>query len=286
VEADGMNVLIVGTGGNGSWEIRGEQLGGAMGARVTSNPSDIDWAWADLVVLVKRAVALFGARARKAGKPVVWDALDFWTQPSQNQVGADEAVRLAGLMSAEAKPVLTIGATQAMADALGGVYLPHHAWPGMAATPARETCAVVAYQGNAAYLGRWAGWLSDACQARGWRLVVNPSSLQEADILVALRDGEWDGRICREWKSGVKVVNAIVAGRPVITQYTAAWRELRPLGTVVESQRDLDAALDIWAPYAARAAAVDVSTQSAGQFTLNTVAATYLARLEAVACLA
>jgi hypothetical protein len=281
VEADGMNVLIAGVGA-GSWDIRGRQLGGALGARVKQSPTRDDFAWADLVVLVKRAIGLFGAQAQASGKPVVWDALDFWQQPMQNTLREPDAVAL--VRRSAWRGLSLIGATNAMATAVDGVYVPHHAWPGLTPAPARPVVRVVAYQGAAHYLGRWAGWVREACEARGWQFVVNPADLREADILVAFRDGQWDGWICREWKSGVKAVNAIAAGRPLITQDSAAVREIRPAGSVVASPDDLGQAFDQWADVAARSVVAEVSRDRALAYRLESVATQYRMVLEAQAC--
>jgi hypothetical protein len=185
-------------------------------------------------VLVKRAIVPFGQMAKQTGKPIAWDALDFWQQPAQNQLNSAQAVTLARTYIDAVRPTLVIGATEAMAQALDGVYLPHHTWRGLEPMASRPEMGIVAYQGNPLYLGRWFVELQRACAARGWRFVVNPDQLWQADLIVALRDGPWDGWICREWKSGVKLANAIAAGRPVLTQDTAAMRELRRQARVIE----------------------------------------------------
>src|SRR6185295_14754374 len=95
------------------------------------------------------------------------------------------------------------------------------------------------------------------------------------DVLVALRGGVWDGWMCRHWKSGVKAVNAILAGRPLIHQDCAATRELAPCGTVVETTSDLPAAFAYWTPYRRRQHVVDVSVERAHAFTVESVAAYY-----------
>lgn len=276
-----MNVLIVGNG-KGSWTMRGLQLGAAIGARVTSAPTAVDWAWADGVVLIKRAGADHAAQAHNAKVPIIWDAVDFWRQPLQN--GATEDGARAMLLSTirAMQPALVIGATEAMAKACGGVYLPHHSWSGLTPTPARERVQMVAYEGNALYLGRWHARLETACRARGWTFAVNPSDLRRADMLVAFRDGPWDGWICREWKSGVKAVNAIAAGRPLLSQASAAVRELRPGGSIVETAADLDAALDYWSAADVRADYVRHAETLAAGLTIEAVAARYSAILEQV----
>lgn len=249
-----MNVLIVGAG-KGSFAIRGEQIGAALGARVTSGPTDGDWRFADVCVLVKNYGARFASQAHAAKVPIVWDAVDFWRQPAEN--GSDE-IRANVLLKAqlnEIRPALTIGATEAMAQAAGGICVPHHSREGLTPEPARARVQVVAYEGNALYLGAWRNRLERACQSRGWSFVINPPDLRVADIVVAFRDGPWDGWICQEWKSGVKVVNAIAAGRPVIGQPTAAMRELQPPKSLVEDPAHLSAAFDAWSSLTDRTAA-------------------------------
>jgi hypothetical protein len=266
---------MVGGGKGGSWEMRGVQLGHAMCARVTSVPIPEDWRWADLVVLVKRAARGYARMARAHRVPIVWDALDFWSQPAQN--GWDRAQSHA-LLTSEIKaiqPAMVIGATRAMAEASGGAYLPHHTWAGLEPAEARETVAVVAYQGNATYLGQWGRRLQQACVKRGWAFLVNPPDLRAADIVVTFRDGPWDGYMCQQWKSGVKVGNAIAAGRPIIGQPSAALAELHAPSTTIDRADYLDAALDAWTPYAARAAAVDVCRTLAPSVRLANVAQQY-----------
>lgn len=281
-----MKILICGAG-KGSWEMRGLQLGAALGARVTSAPTDSDFQWADVVVLVKKHAIAFAPRAHKAGKPIVWDALDFWSQPSHNNYKEPAAQLALQIQIKVIKPALVIGATEAMTAAArnfcAAAYLPHHSWAGLAPTAPRDAVAVVGYQGNPSYLGRWHRWISDACAARGWTFVVNPIDLAATDILVSFRDGPWDGWICREWKSGVKAINAIAAGRPLISQDSAAVRELRPIGRVIEQHDDLDGAFDAFTPVIARqeAEAFDRSIR-ADDLTVDKVAVRYLDILSTV----
>ncbi len=246
-----MNVLIVG-GGKGSFQMRGVQVGAVLGARVVSDPTDADFGWADVVILLKRAILKVGPQAARARKPIIWDALDFWSQPAHNRYTVDQGVAMARQDSRGVPLAATIGATQAMADALGGVYIPHHCRLGLVQTPPRESVQVVAYDGSERYLGAWRPAIQTACEARGWSFVINPPDLSTADILVAFRDHPWDGTICRAWKSGVKYVNAITAGRPIITQDCAAVRELGiagdgvPGAAIIEEPSELSGAFDAW----------------------------------------
>ncbi len=275
-----MNVLMLGVG-QGSFEVRGRQMGVALNARVSSAMTSLDWA--DVVVLIKRADPKWADEARRAGKPVVWDALDFWQQPDQNHLSPDAALSLLHEQIARYRPDLVIGATQAMASAANGVYLPHHARPGLVPAPVRESITTVAYEGTKKYLGRWAADAEFACTKRGWQFVINPPDLRDADLILACRDGNHDGWICRQWKSGVKIVNAIAAGRPVIGQPCAAWRELAPEGTLVDSPSELDAAFDQWTDRAERARVSRVSSMRWPTWALHNVAATYREVLHRVA---
>ena len=77
-----MNVLVTGRGKSGSWRVRGEQLGKAIGADVTPNALDV--AAHDVVVMVKRLRHDIIDRARRADVPLVWDVVDAWPQPEGN----------------------------------------------------------------------------------------------------------------------------------------------------------------------------------------------------------
>ncbi len=268
--------------GKGSFEMRGRQLGAALGARVCTAPSESDLRWADVVVLIKRAGLAWCDYVHTFDKPIVWDALDFWEQPSQNGLSEMDARALLQRTIAKIRPTLTIGATQAMADACGGVYLPHHSWEGLTPTLPRAEVTTVGYQGKKMYLGRWFQTVNDECERRGWTFVANPADLRTCDLLVAFRDGQWDGWMCREWKSGVKIINAIAAGRPIITQPSAAFSELPYCGSSVEDLSErLTVALSLW-DYADDRAALAVQSRAA-EFTLQSVASRYRQILQAVA---
>jgi len=262
--------------------MRGLQLGAAMGARVTSTPTDADWSWADRVVLVKRAGETFAARAHAGHAPIIWDAVDCWRQPMENRLTETDAILRLQHMLKVIRPDMTIGATQVMAADAGGVYLPHHGRIGLVPTPAREQVRVVGYDGNAIYLGRWEPALRTACAARGWSFVVNPPHLYDVDILVAFRDGQWDGWMPRQWKSGVKYVNAVLAGRTILTQDSAGFREIQPAGTVVERLDQIADAFDAWTPVSRRQAVVEQSIARCHTFTVDAIAARYLRLLDAM----
>ncbi len=272
-----MNVLVVGMGA-GSWQMRGVQLGQAMGARVTAAPTAADWAWADRVVLVKRAAMRWAAEARRLSVPVVWDALDFWAQPEDNNKPIEVLLDQVRATKDAAGVSMLIGATQSMARSIGGfsgVYVPHHCRLGLQPTPPRPVAKVVGYDGQKKYLGAWLPALTRACEAVGLRFVLNPPDITACDVLVSFRDGKWDGPACRQWKSGVKYVNAITAGRPILTQTSAAYEELRPIGDIVESPDELAAALQYVSFREIREGAYEEGRRAAASFQVSAVAESY-----------
>lgn len=267
-------ILFVGCD-KGAWQIRGDQLAGRLRAKATSKPKADDWSNADTIVLVKRAAHRFAHEARQSGRTLVWDVLDVWFQPADNRRSVAElALEVQHTRAAVGIEVL-IGATQAMADDIGGIYLPHHSRDGLAPTPVREKAAVVAYEGSPRYLGTWRDALKGACKQLKLAFVVNPPDLSEADIIVSFRDSGWDGELCRRWKSGVKLVNAIAVGRPVLAQFSAAFHEIHPPGTIVEQQDHLVDALRQWLPADRRQEALEACRQLAPAFTIDAIAERY-----------
>lgn len=270
-----MKLLIVGSEGKGSWKMRGQQLGQALKARVVTKPASSDWAWADVVVLVKRAAFQYQRQVSALRVPVIWDALDFWDQPVENGRSEAGLVQVVEETRSALGLDLVIGATEAMARAVGGAYLPHHCRLGLKPTPPRVKAEVVGYDGQRKYLGSWLTALESACAELGMQFVVNPPDLRAVDVLVSFRDGQWDGWACRQWKSGVKYVNAIVAGRPVLTQPSAAFDELAPVGQFVESTTDLVDALRAVTAQEVREQAYAMGQQRAASFQVEAIAARY-----------
>jgi hypothetical protein len=273
-----MTLLFVGCD-KGAWQMRGRQIGDALGARWTAKPRFDEWKKGDVVVLVKRAALAWTTQAqaaRRRGVRIVWDVLDYWRQPADNGRTAGDLVADIRTVAAFIQVDRLIGATQAMATAIGGVYLPHHARISLAPAPLRrDGHLVVAYEGQARYLEAWGPALEQVCADRGLRFVINPPDLRDADLVVALRGGAWDGAICRQWKSGIKYINALVAGRPVLTQPSAAFDEIRPVGQTIDRLEQLPAAVDRLLELGPRAAAVKLARRRAGEFDIRTIADRY-----------
>lgn len=265
-------ILIVGGEGRGSWRMRGLQIGQALGARVTHEPTADDWQWAQVAILVKRAAP---RHRPPRPMPVIWDVLDCWAQPEENHLSALDHQENVAKVARETRATVLLGSTEAMATAIGGIYLPHHARIGLVPTSPRPRTTTVGYDGNARYLGAWRAALERACARMGLEFVVNPAHLSTVDVLVAFRDGKWDGWVCREWKSGVKYVNAIAAGRPVLTQACAAFDEIQPVGATVANRDGVERALEAVLDPQVRQQAYERGREVAGRYTVRAIADRY-----------
>jgi hypothetical protein len=274
-------VLIVGCD-KGSWQMRGKQIGAALGATVTAKPKPDDWGRANIIILVKHAAHRWGHEARESGARLIWDVLDIWPQPAGNQTSLEQ-LRREIWDTRDAVGISTlIGATSKMAADIGGIYIPHHSHAGLQPTPIRSRLKVVAYEGNERFLGSWRAALEQACQRLGVKFVINPRDLSAVDLFVAFRGEQWNGLVCRQWKSGVKYVNAIAAGRPTLTQGSAAFFELRAPGQVVELQDELEDAIRAWMPADRRQNALDDCKRMAPLCYLEAVEQRYQALIEDV----
>lgn len=220
-----MRVLITGKGTGGSWQIRGVQLGEAIGATVQPNATDVQGY--DAAVLVKRPTADLLQRLHRGGVPILWDVVDAWPQPGGNAWGRDRCLDWLQQQVMTIRPAAIVAATQAMAAdcerfGVPVLALPHHARPGLRRNAIRPV-KVVAYEGGQQYLGKWLPLILTECGRRGWDFVINPLDVSEVDILLALRD--CSGYAPREWKSNVKLANAQGSATPVICNREAGYLE-------------------------------------------------------------
>ncbi len=195
-------------------------------------------------MLVKHAAEKWGRQAADTGTPLIWDVLDWWKQPEENARPLAGHIAAVQAQAREIGNPTLIGATQAMADDIGGIYIPHHSRPGLTPAPIRERATTVVYEGTKKYLGSWHRAIESACAEMDLTFVINPPDLREADIVVAFRGEQWDGAICRRWKSGVKYVNAIAVGRPMLTQPSETASEIRTPGCIL-NMNIRDALVDV-----------------------------------------
>lgn len=279
-----MRVLITGKGGSaGSWAIRGDQLGHAIGAEVAPVAADQFIRSADLVVVVKRTPLELIERIRAARRPWVWDIVDAWPQPAGNAWSEDEAVRWLRNRLAELQPTAVVFPTEAMlvdADWKGpAIVLPHHAWPRYAPVEFRAQVKRIGYEGAEHYLGRWRPILEEQCKRRGWQLVVN-GDMTTCQIGVALRDVT--GYPSRAWKSNVKLANLQALGIPALCSPERGYIETRSGGERwAETRQDVERCFDAWTYLGARGIARDAMLL--GVPTLEKIAGRYRTWLHGLA---
>lgn len=278
-------MLVTGRGTSGSWRIRGEQLGTAIGAAVV--PKALDVAGFSLAVVVKRAETELLRRLRRGDVPIVWDIVDAWPQPDGNTWGKSQCMAWLREVIAVIRPVGVVAPTEAMAADLREfdvpvLCVPHHARPGIARNPIRDSVAVVGYEGAERYIDRWRPVIEAQCRARGWRFVVNPERLADVDIVLALRDA--CGYAPRHWKSGVKLANAQGSGTPFIGCREAGYLETAaddgPMWA--DTPAELGAAFDELTPAAERRRRAALLVAAAPR--IEAVASRYRAWLEELAC--
>lgn len=275
-----MKILVTGRGTSGSWAIRGAQLGKAIGATVEAN-AVISKGY-DLAILVKRCDDRLIERLR--GVPVVWDVVDAWTQPMGNHWDKEAALTWLRGQVRRIRPKAIVAATQQMAADcaefdLPVICIPHHARPGQELNPIRERVHKVGYQGGEKHLGCWRQIVEKQCAARRWKFVLNPQTLAEVDIVVALREAT--GYPARFWKSGVKAANAQASGTPCILSPEAGYLENQSgAECFAENEQGLAASFDRLEDYRERSQSSRTLQLSTPH--LSTVAARYRSWLEAL----
>lgn len=218
-----MDVLITGRGTSGSWEIRGRQLGAALGARVEPMAETVN---EPVAVVVKRAPDRLLRSLR--GRLLVWDVVDAFPQPSSDSWTQDQCLRWLDHEVERIRPNAIIAATERMAVdcrryGVPVLCLPHHHRPDIARNPIRERIEVVGYEGSPRYIVGWSRVIERECSRIGARFVVNPSALADVDVVLALRDSK--GYAPRQWKSNVKLANAHGSGTPWIGCREAGYLE-------------------------------------------------------------
>lgn len=269
-----MRILVTGRGTSGSWKVRGEQLGAAIGARVIPRCADVRGA--DVVVWVKRIIN--GAPLK--GRFWVWDIVDAWPQPEGNNWTEARAVAwLRGELDRH-RPSAVVFPTAAMLADSGwqgpALVLPHHAWPRYHQVALRDRVEAVGYEGSMCHLGRWSEVLERACRARGWCFSAN-GDLSKCDIGIALR--ECSGHAPRRWKSNVKLANLQALGIPAICSPERGYIEFGSGAELyVQTEAELAEALDQLGSLECRARAG--ARMAAAVPTLAAVAEEYMTWLE------
>jgi hypothetical protein len=253
-----MKILFTGRGTSGSWVVRGEQIGAALGATVKPNATLADMQAADVIVVVKRVTPEMLVDLQVSDRPWVYDVVDPYPQPACSGWSPFESIAwLRGLIQ-RLSPNAVVWPTARMREdyGSGGKVIYHHHRPGIARNPVRDRIQVVGYEGSARYLdGGLAGAIEEACAKRGAQFVINPLQLADLDVVIALRSAGWSGYAQRHWKSGVKLANAHASGTPFIGAAEHGYLEIATGGEQwAETAADVGAALDVLAPRATRLA--------------------------------
>lgn len=279
-----MRIIVTGKGGKaGSWAIRGQQLGAAIGAVVVPLADAAQLKRADVAVVVKRIPDSLLANLRSSGRPWVLDLVDGWPQPAGNAWPKSVAVQwLRERLGALQPTAVVFPTTQMQIDSCWqgpSIVLPHHAWPKYERQPVRASVSLVGYEGDAGYLGRWAPLIERECTRRGWRFVVN-GDLASCDIGLALRDVS--GYPAGAWKANTKLANLQALGIPAICSPEASYREFGSGSEAfVTEHSELSEAMENLTDRPIRAAASEAMSMATPR--LEQVAGVYRAWLQTIA---
>ena len=278
-----MKIVVTGNGRSGSWVIRGDQLGKAIGAEVAPKATRI--VGADLVIGVKRIDPALHRQIN--GSRLVWDVVDAW--PQQDGINAWTRARCMVWLTEQItaiRPHAIVAATQKMAEDVREVFsgpvlvLPHHARPHQVLNPICHSVCNVGYEGGAQYLGQWAFDLMAECKRRRWTFSPSPVRLAHLDIVIAVRSHQ--GYASRNWKSNVKLANAQATGTPFIGNREAGYLETACGAELwADDMDEMRQAFDALTDQPARQAAHEKLL--AARPSLEEVAATYRAGLETLA---
>lgn len=260
-----MKSILVTSAGNperGSWLVRGEQLGAAIGAKVKFLAGTEDFAGHDITVVVKRAN--ISSEQRKKISCLVLDLVDSWPQPEGNKWSQKEACGYVRRRIFEYRPDVVIFPTQKMMEDIGSTgyvstVLYHHGRPEGLENPIREKVGIVAYEGSERYLKDWEPTIESECKKRSWVFTKTPHRLSDADIVLAVRGGEWRGYATDNWKSNIKLANCQIIRTPIIALPEAGYKETTNGGVFwVDQPHELAEAFDYLSNHNNRLAMADL----------------------------
>lgn len=249
-----MKILTTGKGGKaGSWEVRGVQLGNAVGD-VVPRATVSDMRKYDVVVAVKRLSPGLLQDLQRSGVPWIWDLVDFYPQPTCTKWSRSQAIKWARHQIHVAGPDGVIYPNERMAKDIGipGTVVYHHARPGLHVRPTKQKVEVVGYEGDPRYLGPWRTAIERECRSRGW-VFEEGRTPDNYDIVVAFRGPDFGGYTQRTWKSNVKLVNAQGAGVPFVGQRDPGYTETSSGYELwADTELELKQAFDRLTPYEER----------------------------------
>lgn len=238
-------VLFTGTGGKGGgWHMRAVQMARQRPEwRAQAHATYDDIMAADVVVLVKRISSKIHDALVRAGRPVIYDALDFWRQPHDaDGIRTPEQARDRFSYHFKGIPHLRhiICVTKAMAEDLQPMGIPtsviyHHFDPRIQKRPRGGIIRVVGYEGRGAYIEPLQSIIGRQCRSLGldFRLIA-PTTLDDdmpinsVDAVIAARAGTHASWLSRRWKSNVKAANAYARDCPLVAWPESAYLETAP----------------------------------------------------------
>ena len=242
-----MNILITGTGHGGSWQIRASQLGKVLDAQVVPLANDIQISRADVVINVKHTVPNI-----KYATVSVLDIIDAYPQPTCMSCEKNACIEWGRRYCAPY--TYTIAATHKMQqDLKTDFWLRHHYRPGIIENQIKQNIKTIGYEGRSKYIGTYLPIIEQQCKIRGWQFVVNPINVADCDVILAIRDKPWKGYATDNWKSCVKMSNAIGSLTPLIALNEQGYQETNLPFVAIQKATELSGVFDKISDFKCRA---------------------------------
>lgn len=225
VGASPIRVCFTGRNRAGSWEVRGKQIASTRENWYANQEVDVDQIDDfDLFCFVKKPIPKLIEKIRARKKPVVFDVIDSWAQPTDNDkvTNAAEAQALFAEKWSELPRFDSyIFANKKMHSDLGGLvghstYIYHHHREHLPRKPVRKTVRTIGYEGNDTYLGEWRDIIERLCEERSLQFVTDTDTNSDLDIGFACRGSEHACYLSNNYKSNVKLANFYGTGTPAI----------------------------------------------------------------------
>ena len=252
---------------SGSWQIRGIQLGNAIGADIIPKASKEVQRQYDRVIHVKRYADV--------AEGAILDIVDAWPQPAGNAWSFGQLRTWAQRYTEPFADV--IAATHWMQkDLQTSFFLRHHYRPNIKQNQIRQKVRAIGYEGSPRYLDGWLDAILNECSRRGWAFLTNPVDLAQCDIVLAVRGEQWRGYATDHWKSCVKMANAVGSNTPIIALEEKGYDEMMAPFYPVKNPDDLAGAFDSLEPFDVRSTIAEMQKGMRHYWSLETVAGEYL----------
>lgn len=221
-----VSVLFTSRSSAGAWQIRGEQIAHMRDNwKARNKPSNNELEACDILCVVKKPDLKLIEKARRLGKIVIYDIVDSWAQPKDDEKYQTKqaAIDLFSKMWSGINADGYIFPTQRMQDELGflvenAITIYHHHWPQISINPVRPEVKRFGYEG-ADYLGNWGPIFNAVAAERNIEFITNPDCISDLDVVVLARGGSHGSYLSRNYKSNVKLANALASGTPALVHY-------------------------------------------------------------------